>query len=170
MKIFLMAVTTMALVGCGAAGPDDKVCIRSYAEPDLQISPLTGAGVDASGTIAPGPYLLSSTFLRLSTTTTGQQAFQSAFKGISETLASQPGLVAYQVATSNECLTARTLSVWKDDASMYGFVGSPAHAHAMAEMSKISRGGGVVTHWSGTEADATFDAGIAHVSVAAGSL
>jgi heme-degrading monooxygenase HmoA len=171
MKAFTLAMMTMALIGCGTAGPDDKVCVRSYTEPDLQVAPLSGPGVDpATGKLAPGTYLLSSTYLRLSTDAAAQKTFQAAFKAISDTLPTQPGLIAWQVATSSECLTARTLSVWKDDASMYGFAGGPAHADAVAKIGTISRGGSVVTHWSGTEADATLDVGIAHVSVAPGSL
>ncbi len=171
-SMMMMTMAMLALVGCGTAHPNDTLCVRSYTEPDLRVAgALTGPGVDAAtGKLAAGTYLFSSTYLRLSTDAAGQQTFQSAFKAISDSLATTPGLVAFQFATSDECLTARTLSVWKDDASMYGFVGGAAHSSAISEMSKLSRGGGVVTHWSGTEADATMDVGIAHVSVAAGSL
>lgn len=153
----LLALLT--LVACDAPGPDEKACVRSTLESDLKrYGPLAGPGVDpATGQLEAGSYLVSSTYLKLTTDPKGQRVFQDSMKGLNAVIPSYPGLAAYLFATSDSCVTARTLSVWKDEVSMYRFVGADAHTSAIARIELISRGGSVVTHWADTEAGANFE-------------
>jgi hypothetical protein len=170
LKKTLLALLTLAAAACGAPGPDEKACVRSTLEGDLKlIGALSGPDVDpATGALKPGSYLVSSTYLKLATDAKGQKAFQDSMKGINAAIPNYPGLSAYQLATSDSCVTARTLSVWKDEASMYRFVGVEAHANAIALIELISRGGSVVTHWADTEAGATFEKAVQQLAVEVG--
>lgn len=164
-----LILTLLTFTAC-AAGPDEKTCVRSTLESDLQrIGALSGPDVDpTTGKLEPGSYLVSTTYLKLTTDAKGQKAFQDSMKGINAAIADAQGLSAYQLATSDSCVTARTLSVWKDEASMYRFVGVEAHANAIAEIELISRGGSVVTHWPDTEAGATFEKAAQQLAVEVG--
>src|SRR5687768_13308 len=124
MKTTLLCLSILASLSCGLPGPDESKCARGGLESDLKASPLAGADVDATGKLAPGNYVLSSTYLKLSLDPQGQKAFRDAMTRINTILPTQAGLSAFSLATSDECLTARTLSVWKDERSMFAFVGT----------------------------------------------
>lgn len=150
----------LVLAGCGPT-IDETRCTRATLESDLRTTgALSGKGVDpGTGALKAGHYVISSTYLKLATSPAGQKAFREVMEGIASSIDTQPGLEASLLTTSAECLSARTLSVWKDEASMYAFVGSPAHVRAMTRAQEMSRGGGGVTHWAGTESDATLEVG-----------
>ena len=83
---------------------------------------------------------------------------------ITELLAN-PGVVAIQLGTSMQCSSARTFTVWRDEAAMMAFVVGDAHANAIARTPEISRGGSVVTHWAATSiAEITWDEALARVA------
>jgi quinol monooxygenase YgiN len=127
--------------------------MRGSLESDLQAEPWQGPGVD-NGAIMPGQYIISSTFLRINPT--GQQKFQQVLGPILSALKTQPGLVAYTLATSSSCGTARTLAAWTDLDSMLSFVTEPAHGAAVAQTDAVASSGSTVTHWSGDQSSATF--------------
>ena len=86
-----------------------------------------------------------------------QAEFQRLIGPIDQTLHQQQGLVAFRFAQSTRCNTKRTFTVWKDEEAMYHFVGSPAHAQAIARVSLVSRGGGIVTSWQDDERGASWE-------------
>ena len=132
-------------------------CTRGQLEADLAFpAPLSGPAVQADGTLAPGRYTVSSTYLKLKPDAEGQARFQELVTPVGQALRSQPGLMALQFASSEHCNTARTLSVWKDDEAMYEFVSGQAHVNAMSSVDEVSRGGSVVTHWSDDERGASW--------------
>jgi hypothetical protein len=132
-------------------------CSRAKLERELT-GPvrLRGSAVE-NGRLKPGMYLFSSTYLALRTDASGQQRFNEVMGPIQRRLDAQPGLLASSATLADSCAVARTFSVWADEASMYSFVGSEAHAAAVRDVALISRGGSVVTNWRGTEADATWE-------------
>lgn len=152
--IVLIAVLGTA---CGLPTPDDTKCVRGTLEADLdQSAPFVGPGL-VDGALPSGRYLMAATYLQGKPTQQAMSLFQSLVDPITRALPTTDGLIGARFANSSNCLTARTLSVWKDEASMYRFVASPAHAAAMAKTSELSRGGSVTTHWADTEAGATFE-------------
>jgi hypothetical protein len=54
--------------------------------------------------------------------------------------------------------------VWRDDAAMLEFVIGDAHSTAMQAVSELSRGGSVVTHWSGDEKTAAWKSASEHLA------
>jgi hypothetical protein len=132
-----------------AANPSElSGCTRGTLESDLQAAPLEGPGV-SDGVLTPGEYVVSSTYLQIGTDAASRQLFEQLVAPVTAELQVRPGLLALSFGSSESCGTVRTLSVWEDDVAMLGFVTSTAHANAMARVTDISRGGSVVTHWTG---------------------
>lgn len=165
-NITVFSLCASMAMGCGApmissdggadAAVEDPACAAPGLEPDLRPSPLAGSAVDASGALAPGQYVFSTTALRLKSTAAAGQRFMQAMGAISAELATQPGLLAYSFATSTRCNVARTLTVWRDEASMYAFATGAAHRAAARSVGEMSRGGSRVTHWNGAASEATW--------------
>ena len=166
MKTFPTLVFSIALFalteGCGGAptqaSPDfpDSGCGRSDLEADFKTTALSGSAVDGGFLVPPAAgtqYLISSTYLQLRKGEVTQNRFNEVMKPISEALPTQDGLLAIQFAVSERCGVARTMVVWRDQPAMYKFVTGAAHQKAINAVGDVSRGGSVVTHWVGTEAD-----------------
>lgn len=147
---------TLSLTACGVVDDDalppvdEAACTKDQLEADgRDSSPL-----DA---LPPGRYVVSTTYLRLPHRKSALQRFSSLTQPMEDELRANPGLVRVTTRLASSCNTARTLSVWKTEADMYRFVASGSHAKAMAAVTEVSRGGSVTTHWSGTEAEATWE-------------
>ncbi len=147
----------LLLAGCGLPTPDDTKCLRGTLEADLdQSATFIGPGV-IDGGIPAGHYVIAATYLQGKPTQQAMSLFQALVDPITRELPTTDGLIGARFGNSNTCLTARTLSVWRDEAAMYRFVTSASHAAAMGKTSALSRGGSVTTHWADTEAGATFE-------------
>jgi heme-degrading monooxygenase HmoA len=158
-----LIVSLIALSACTAAPVEvEPICTRDLAEADFLPGTMSGSGMDAQGALMPPPagtqYVISSTYLRLPPGEKTAKRFRELMGPILASLSTQDGLMAVQFGSSEECTVARTLTVWRDEPAMYKFVASPAHAEAMGNIEEVSRGGSLVTHWKGTEADATWAA------------
>jgi hypothetical protein len=172
MKKTLMLTLTLTFAACGdddvavtlttdAAADSSEECSRGIIEPDLESAPLAGSAV-ADGVLKPGSYLYSTTYLQLRQEPKAQQRFGELMQGILAELQTRPGLLAISLGTSRSCGIARTLSVWQDDVAMLGFVTSAAHSAAIGSVTEVSRGGSLVTHWSGDASDATWQSAAEH--------
>jgi hypothetical protein len=134
---------------CGAGTTlDESKCHRGTLERDFTLPGFTGAKVDAQGHVANGQYLVSTTYLQLSTDPAKAEVFQGVMGPISAKLPTVPGLAAVAIGTSVECNSARTLALWDDEASMLEFVTGTEHAAAMSQTSQFSRGGSTTTHFT----------------------
>jgi heme-degrading monooxygenase HmoA len=165
-----MRISTMILffacisTGCGApmlssdadSAADDPACTVAGLEPDLRPTAFAGSAVGADGALVPGQYVFSTTALRMKRTAASAARFRQAMELITPALQTQSGLLAQATATSERCNVARTLTVWRDEASMYAFVRGAAHRAAVQSVGEISRGGSRVTHWNGSAAEATW--------------
>lgn len=123
------------------------------------VDPDTGMLIDDGST-----YVVSSTYLAMKPDPVAQMAFGEVIGPIVPDLFGNPGVVAVQLGTSNACASARTLTVWQDEAAMMTFVTGDAHMAAIGRVGEISRGTSVVTQWSGAAvADITWDEALVHV-------
>jgi heme-degrading monooxygenase HmoA len=98
----------------------------------LEIAPLAGPGWDGdAGLLDPVQenYVASTTMIMVKPEQQG--LFLELVGGVQEQLASTDGFVAMSLATDPNCGWARTLTVWRDETSMYTFVATGAHAEAM---------------------------------------
>lgn len=130
---------------------DESACSRDRLEAD---------GRDSSelAPLPPGPWIVSSTYLRLPLSKTALTKFSELNRPLEDALRANPGMVQAITRTSGACNTARTFVVWKDEAAMYAFVTSQAHSEAIANVSKVSRGGSIATHWKATtEAEVSWE-------------
>jgi len=155
------------VLACGAtdaAAPRETAlapgahCTRAALEADIQYPmPLTGPGVDpATGkliAVPPAGYVVSTTYLALKSDAASNARFQELLGPVISELQRQPGLRALQVSNSKGCATARTFTVWQDEAAMFAFVAGAAHGSASAGIAEVSRGGSAVTHWHATTLD-----------------
>jgi heme-degrading monooxygenase HmoA len=174
MNTLRFALCLILLQACSNEGPDRFVpdagqpgsdsssaadrfpgCSRGELEPDFENLPF-------SAPIPPGEYLISTTYLELEP---DQDAlFQEVLGPVIAELQSRSGLVGVALGQSSACSSARTLTVWRDEAAMLEFVVSEAHAKAMQSSSKLSRGGSMAAHWHGDQAAATWDAAAEHLA------
>jgi heme-degrading monooxygenase HmoA len=145
------AAPASATAPAGADGFEG--CTRGAIEADLQSAPLAGPGVQ-NGELAPGQYVMSSTYLQLQPEKTAR--FAELIGPIMADLASREGLLAISLGNAPACSVARTLTVWRDETAMFEFVVGDAHAAAMRAVAEISRGGSVVTHWTGDQSTANW--------------
>jgi quinol monooxygenase YgiN len=149
-KTLKIMPAVLLIVSCGgAADPDalpatdEAACVRGAIEAD---------GRDSGPLELPaGQYVISTTYLRLKNSRATLQQFSALNAPMEAALRRNPGRVKSVTRLSESCNTARTLTVWKDEAAMYEFVASPEHAAAMAAVTDVSRGGSIVTHWNDTE-------------------
>ena len=129
-------------------------CSRGIVESDLQAGPWKGPGLDASGNIPTGQYVVSSTYVQLKPGSTAE--FMQLVGPVAASLQQQSGMVATRFGQSAACGSARTLVVWSDLESMYNFVTGPAHGAAMPKIVDISRGNGAGVHFDDDGSGATF--------------
>lgn len=148
--------------GCARGGLEDDALEADLAN-DRAVPLLAasarwqGRGVDpATGALAPGNYVMASTYIRQKLDPQTDEPLQELSEGVIRAMLESPGLVAFSVASSESCKSSRTFTVWESEEAMYEFVSSGAHAAAMPVFGRFSRGGGGFTHWSGGEADATW--------------
>jgi hypothetical protein len=150
--------TEPATEDAGAAGSEEEGttrCARGHLEADFTAGPLMGPGV-VDGALVAAEYMLSTTYLELRQEPDAQRRFGALMGPIMADLMKREGLVAVALGTSQECGTARTLSIWRDDVAMMSFVVGDAHRAAMGAVREVSRGGSLVTHWLGDQGDATW--------------
>jgi quinol monooxygenase YgiN len=174
-----LALALLALAACGGSSsgggtgasgttstipdpPGRAGCSRGVVEADLQGVPLQGSGVDPTThqlSPLPATAVMSSTYLALRSDADSQKLFGSLVQTLLPKLGTQPGLLGFMLGTSASCGTARTLTVWKDEASMVAFATGSTHSAAAAHVGDVSRGGSVVTTWTpGGAGDATWAA------------
>jgi hypothetical protein len=149
--------------------PNEPECTRGTLEADFEGAPLAGPAVK-DGKLEPGEYVISSTYLRLRQDGPSQARFGELMGPIMADLQARDGLQALAFGNSRSCGVARTLSVWRDDIAMLGFVGSEAHGAAITSVTEVSRGGSLVTHWSGDETQAEWQTAVEHVGADEGPL
>ncbi len=129
-------------------------CRADRIESDLRMTPIEMIALDD---VPEGTYFISTTYLALSSDLEAQSDFREAMGNMMRVLPSAPGLVSYRFGTSQSCLTARTVAVWRDQAAMRAFVNSPEHHWAMRRISSISRGDSTFAHWEGGADSAQWD-------------
>ena len=149
-KTWMIVFLLTAAVGCGEDGtdaPQDDPQMMEEPEPeqapiepvacdedDLALGPFQGPGFDEQG--APvetfeGEYVVSTTFAIANDDEASQNGFNGFIGPIMEALLASEGLVGFSLDGSQKCRSGRTLTIWRDEASMMRFVLSPAHAEAM---------------------------------------
>jgi heme-degrading monooxygenase HmoA len=138
-------------------------------EDDLAPSPFAGPGWDAEMGALKEPlqdeYIASTTLLVLRPETV--QDFIATVGTMVPVLEANPGIVGYSLAQSMKCGTARTLTVWRDEAAMMQFVMSDEHVAGMSKAGEYSSTG-TVTSWKlpRAEVPVTWEAAMARVAAA----
>ncbi len=156
--LFISSALTLGACGAGTSLPPDSECTRGVKESDLVQAPWQGPGaVDGGLPASTNEVVVSTTFLALKPDADSSALFQQLFAGVAADLQTREGLVAYSVATSTRCNTARTLSVWADEAHMFKFATASAHGKAAAKVGSLSRGNSAVTHWHDTTNNVSFE-------------
>ncbi|WP_438003701.1 hypothetical protein WME89_33205 [Sorangium sp. So ce321] len=160
----IVAALGVILSGCGsdsggtAPQTSDPECTGGALEADLQAAPLSGPGVDPeTGKLRPPPegssYTISATYGVPLPGDAAREKYMQYFGAIQAQLASQPGLVAIQLAQSPSCGSGRTLAVWASTDEMYAFVMSPAHVAAVDAVNELIEPNYAVTHWEAASTD-----------------
>ena len=177
MKILnFLPMMMLCLAGCSDnkdpdsnSDPQGLECEPGRLASDFRMAgPLAGPGVGEDGKLVAGTYVVGATYLRLKPDVAAQQKFNEVVGPISLALMSQPGLVALQIGSSDECGTARTFSVWESEEAMYNFVGGGPHGAAVGAIGQVSRGGSIVTHWETGPEGATWEEALKRLAAVEG--
>jgi quinol monooxygenase YgiN len=144
----------------GSTGdPIDIDALYACEDPDLiVVRPLSGPGIDPeTGLLEPlePSYVASATIIMLEPDDDSQREFQMLNAAVVEALEQSDGMVGYGLAFEPNCGFGRTVSLWRNEAAMYAFVGSNAHAQAIARAGAISITG-KTTSWEVTAKEAAF--------------
>lgn len=144
-------------VGGGVGGdPGEDPYAPLYACEEVgfaEQAPLSGPGYDAETGFVGTPqssYVVHTTQIYIRPDKQGE--FFLAAGKVANQLATTEGLVAFAVGTDDGCGVARTMGVWTSEEALYAFVGSGAHADAMAKTADLSFTGRT-THWDATPED-----------------
>lgn len=115
------------------------------------IQPLTGPGIDPMTGTLRGP--MQATYVLHTTQILAKPEQLDAFFQLSgaviEQLLQSEGLVGFALAQEPNCGFSRTMGVWESEQAMLAFVGSEAHAQAMAHTTELSITGRT-TAWTAT--------------------
>ena len=157
-------VTSLLVAGCGAAPPPTTEppapsrsnatypnCHATVVEPDLRSTPTQVAPA-----VAMREAWISTTYLALTPDPQGQATFRRLMADLLRVLPTTPGLISFELSTSESCLSARTLAIWRDEAAMDAFVRSPSHYAAMRNSNLLSRGMSTFGRWQGPIESATW--------------
>lgn len=148
--------------GSSGAAMTPYDCVDADFTIDL---PLAGPGYDPeAGLIDPQAQYLVSTTQAMPRPDALQQ-FGELATAAGMAAAQAPGVVAVSFASEPNCGFARTLTVWRDQASMLSFVVSPEHAAAIDATYDVTLGGRT-THFT-IDADqmpVTWDVALAQIA------
>jgi len=127
--------------GGSTGGGLDVDALYDCEEPDFQvIQPLSGPGIDPETGALLEPlqddYVLHTT--QILVMPDQLEPFFALNMPIFEQLAQTDGLIGFALATEPTCGFSRTMGVWRDEQSLLAFVGSGAHAQAMARAREVS--------------------------------
>lgn len=141
---------------------DPYACVDADFTVDL---PLAGPGWDPeAGLVDPQAQYVVSTTQALPFPDQ-LEAFGALAGAAGMAAAMTPGFVAASFATEPNCGFARTITVWRDEASMYAFVTGDAHAAAMAASDEVLASGRT-THFtiSAEQMPYEWDAALAEIA------
>lgn len=172
-SIALFTALALSITATACSDSDDTgdaqfpVC----AEDDFGASPFAGPGFDAeTGLIGAvkDRYVVSSTH-----TIFNPEAEDRFFALSGDVLGylgsgQHPGFIGFSVGTSDRCGSARTMTVWESEQSMFDFVTSEAHLAAMNQVDDVLLIGGFA-HWdvSSDNVPPTWDEARAEVATTA---
>jgi len=136
-------------------GAIDVDALYDCEDLDFQvIQPLTGPGIDPmTGTLLEpmqDTYVLHTTQILVEPEEL--DAFFQLSGAVIEQLLQAEGLVGFALAQEPNCGFSRTMGIWESEQAMFAFVGSGAHAQAMAQTTEVSITGRT-TAWTATASE-----------------
>ena len=148
-------------------GADVFTCV----DDDLSAGqPFSGPGYKPSegGLQAPlqEAYLASTTAIAIKPDEASGKRFFELTVPIIGQLTQMEGVVGWEVALSDKCGYGRTITVWRNEEAMMGFVMSDAHVAAMSESASVSTAA-VVTSWEIPAAEIPLSWDVARAKAAA---
>ena len=158
----LTALLAPALVGCDARPEDDTPDAAPDAAPSLQTlaacpeddfapTPFAGPAFDPETGLPlgplPTPHIVATTAGWARPEPEHQEALGQASGAVSAAVFESPGLLGVSFGGSQACGTARTLSLWADEAALMAFVLGDAHRQAMPIVPRATLGW-ETTHWT----------------------
>jgi len=157
--------TNAAESGSTSGGPDIDALFEC-SEPITDARPLSGPGYDpATGLLEPlqDSYVVSTTQILPRPEAT--EGFFALVADVTADLDQRDGMVAYALGFEPTCGFARTIAVWRDEASMLAFAAGDVHRSAVARTYEVGVTGRV-THFtvSADEMPVTWDVAAAHVA------
>lgn len=132
----------------GSSGGIDLDELYDCEDPNIQILPMAGPGFDPQTGEFIGPpqdsYVAHTTMSVVLTDVPDELIEMSSM--VVEQALQTPGFLGVGLASEFECGFYRTIGLWESEQAMFAFVGSGAHAQAMAQASHLAASG-KTAHW-----------------------
>ena len=154
LSLFSLPACTSEDSGEGTVPPTNEVTgadVFTCVDDDLSsVQPFGGLGYKPSegGLQAPlqETYLASTTVIAIKPDEASGKRFFELSGPVIGQLPQMEGVIGWEVALSDKCGYGRTITVWRNEEAMMGFVMSDAHVAAMSESTSVSTAA-VVTSW-----------------------
>ncbi|MBV1858612.1 MAG: DUF3291 domain-containing protein [Nannocystaceae bacterium] len=135
-------------------GSDPFLALSGCEETDFEPTPFLGSAFDpeTGELLAPlePPYVVAATAGWVTDKPEDAEALGMQSQIVSEDIFSHDGLIGVAFGGSDLCGSARTLSIWEDEKSMWAFVFASAHGEAMKLVpARVAAWG--TTHWTESE-------------------
>jgi len=153
--LILLTLFVFPVVNCGGGMSFKASDLTDCAEDDLPAVPAFFGEAVEKGKLSkkPGkPYYVAAThFLMKNNSQEAVETFQTLMNKLDPAIRSADGLLGATLTFSMKCGYGRTMTIWKDEASMMKFATSEAHATAVTKTSTIASHFRT-THWKEEDA------------------
>lgn len=136
--------------------PEDTATLAACDEADFGFAPYQGSHFDEAGALVmdlPDSYVVATTAGWPIPEEEHTAQFDMHMGPILAELPTHEGLLGVTMGNSEACGSARTLSLWRDEEALMGFVFGEAHGAAMG-ITYSSMRGWETTHWNASSAAA----------------
>lgn len=156
--LFAMSCADEPTPNADDAPVDDEstATLAACNEADFEAAPFQGPYFDEAGQLMmplPESYVVATTAGWVKSGEQYTSKFDDHMGPVIEDVSQRDGMIGLTMGMSEQCGSARTLSVWRDEAALYEFVFGDAHGAAMGIVGDSMRGW-ETTHWTESSTDA----------------
>ncbi len=158
--VFVLGLAPLACVSSTDEPSEDEVIERlaGCPETDFGASPFAGPAFDPDTGVLleplPTPHVVATTVGWPVPDAPGLEEFGTRIEEITMNIFTRDGFLGVSLGGSDVCGSARTLSIWRDEAALMEFVYTPPHGDSFGLVRPDLIQGWETMHWVETESSA----------------